>query len=338
MANGHNNLKRLMYRAFEEVRASVAIGSKTTVSEGINAFRAKLDLQVMNRNGYYESPEVRDRLMRKHTSVVKYLEAQFGDYYKCYDYDVPLPPVPAGKTNKIWICWWQGEENAPAIVKACMESVRRNACGREVVVITDENVNDYVVFPEWLEDKVEQGIITRTNLSDFLRLSLLSRYGGMWLDATFYCAGELSCPVYEAPLFTIKRPDYSHGSIACGMFAGYSLGCDSRSRRLFAVARDFYLEYWRHSRFMVDYLLIDYLVVLAQRHCAEANNALEAVVPNNPQCDELFKVLGEPFDDNEWERLKEETQLFKLTWKQEFPKRVDGRDTFYGRLLNRGLL
>ena len=334
MANGHSRISRLVRRTFEEVRASAAIGSKTTVLEGINAFRAKIDLQKMNRNGYCESPSITKHLMRKHDSVVEYLETRFGDYYKAYDYEEPLPPIPVDKANKIWMCWWQGEENAPALVRGCIDSVRRNACGREVVVITDDNLNDYVDVPEWLEDKVKRGIVTRTNLSDYLRLSLLSCYGGMWLDATFCCAGELCCPVYEAPLFTIKRPDYAHGSIACGQFAGYSLGCDSRSRRLFVVARDFYLEYWKRSTFMVDYLLIDYLIVLAQRHCAEASSALEAVVPNNPQCDDLIKVLGEPFDAGEWERLKRDTQLFKLTWKQEYPLTVAGRKTYLAMLLD----
>lgn len=334
MANGHSRISRLAHRAFEEVRASVAIGSKTTMSEGFNAFRAKLDLQKMNRNGYYESPSVTNHLMRKHESVIKYLEARFGDFYQAYDYDEFLPPVPEDMANKIWMCWWQGEENAPALVRACIESVRRNAYGREVIVITDDNLHDYVDMPAWLEDKVWQGIVTRTNLSDFLRLSLLSRYGGLWLDATFYCSGELSGPVYEAPMFTVKRPDYAHGSIACGMFAGYSLGCDSNSRRLFAVARDYYLEYWKRSSFMVDYLLIDYLIILAQRHCPEANGALEAVVPNNPQCDELIKVLGDPFDAGEWERLKKDTQLFKLTWKQEYPTEIAGHKTYLAMLLD----
>lgn len=334
MANGHSRISRLARRAFEEVRASAAIGSKTTVLEGINAFIAKCDMQKLVKNACVETPSITAHLMRKHESVINYLEARFGEFYSNYDYGRTLPPVPANRADKIWMCWWQGEENAPVLVKACIESVRRNACGREVVVISDDSLHDYVDVPDWLEDKVKQGIVTRTNLSDFLRLSLLSRYGGMWLDATFYCAGELCCPVYEAPLFTIKRPDYAHGSIACGMFAGYSLGCDSRSRRLFAVARDFYLEYWKHSTFMVDYLLIDYLIVLAQRHCAEASCALEAVVPNNPLCDDLIKVLGEPFDAGEWERLKRDTQLFKLTWKQEYPLKAAGRKTYLAMLLD----
>ena len=50
--------------------------------------------------------------------------------------------------------------------------------------------------------------------------------------------------------------------------------------------------------------------------------------------DELYKVLGEPFDEDVWKELTKDTSLFKLTWKQEFPKKKDGKDTFYAKLLD----
>ncbi|MDO4596042.1 MAG: capsular polysaccharide synthesis protein [Coriobacteriaceae bacterium] len=338
MGSGHQKLSRLARRAFEEVRASAAIGSETSFADGVNAFRAKIDLQKMNRNEYRESTEVTKRLMRKHESVVSYLESRFGSFYREYDFERPLEPVADDRKNKIWMCWWQGEENAPLLVKACIDSVRRNAGDREVIVITDENLGDYAEIPSWLMDKVDAGVVSRTNLSDYLRLYLLGQFGGIWLDATFYCVDRLSGAPYDAPVFTIKRPGYAHGSIACGNFAGYSLGCDADHRRLFSSACDFYLEYWKNSSFMVDYLLIDYLLALVERHCAEAKRDLDSVQPNNGSCDELIKMLGRPFDRCEWNSLKQGTRLFKLTWKQEFPLEVAGKETFYGALVNGHLL
>ncbi len=334
MPNGHNNIKRLAHRAAEEVKSSIAIGRACGAAEGINAFRAKLDLQVMNRNGYAEPPAVRGRLVRKHEAVMSYLENLMGDYAEGYDYKAGLSPVPEGMGDKIWMCWWQGIDNAPEIVKACIESVRRNAAGREVIVITDENLKDYVDIPKWILDKVDAGIASRTNLSDLLRLSLLARYGGIWLDATFFCCHPLASDVYSAPLFSIKRPDYLHGSIASGYFAGYSLGCDEAHRFVFAAARDLFLEYWRQSNYLIDYLLVDYLIVMAQRHCPDIATAFAAIKPNNPACDELFKVLGESFDASKWAVLSKSTDLFKLTWKQDFFRTKDGSLTAYGMLLD----
>lgn len=318
MANKHNNLKRIVHRASEEIYASRMIAKETSWSEGVNAFRAKLDIQVMNHNGYKESEAVKARLLRKHEAVLQYLENRFGNYYASYDYEAPLPPVDSDKRNKIWMCWWQGVDNAPEIVKTCVDSVRRNAGNREVILITEDNVSDYIVFPDWILEKVKKGIITRTNLSDLLRLSLLASYGGIWLDATFFCTGSLNKAVYNAPMFSIKRPDYLHASVAGGMFAGYSLGCDLTHRRVFATIRDFFLNYWQNSNYMIDYLLVDYLTVLAQRHNLYIDQAFKQIEPNNPQCDELFKILDQPYDENKWRELSAHTDLFKLTWKRNY--------------------
>jgi hypothetical protein len=337
VANGHNNIRRLAHRAGEELRATRELASVVGWPDAANTFRAKLDIQVMSRNGFKEPPAVRDRLIRKHKSVIEYLEACFGDFYASYDYEKILPVSDPALEGKIWMCWWQGLDDAPEIVRSCVDSVRRNAENREVIIITDENLADYADIPGWFIDLYHEGIVSRTHLSDLLRLTLLAEHGGMWLDATFYCAGPLSGKVYDKPIWTIKRPDYLHASVACGQFANYSLACDAAHRSIFATVRDFYLEYWRRECFLIDYLLTDYLIVLANKHCSEIAEDFSSIEPNNPQCDELVKVLGEPYDEEYWKSLKSETNLFKLTWKQEFPREKNGQRTFYGMLLDGAL-
>lgn len=272
---------------------------------------------------------MKERLLRKHETVLKYLENRFGDFFESYDYDAPLPSSDPALERKIWMCWWQGEENAPGIVRACIDSVRRNAGGHEVIVITDENLSDYVHIPDWVLQKVHAGIMSRTNLSDLLRLSLLAEHGGMWLDATFFCAGSLG-EYMDLPIWSIKRPDYLHASVACGMFAGYSLACKEDQRHPFVVARDFFLEYWRNSERLIDYLLVDYLIVLAQHHDPSVAAAFASIEPNNPRCDDLISILNESFDCSSWQLLVKDTVLFKLTWKQVFLTECESRQTYFG--------
>lgn len=333
MANGHNSIKRIVHRSCEEIGATVRIAKATSWSEAINTFRAKLDIQVMSRNGYKEPPAVKERLLRKHETVLKYLENRFVDFFESYDYDAPLLPSDPSLEGKIWMCWWQGEENAPEIVRACIDSVRRNAGGREVIVITEENLSDYAHIPDWVLDKVRAGVMSRTHLSDLLRLSLLAEHGGLWLDATFFCTGSLD-EYMDLPTWSIKRPDYLHASVACGMFANYSLGCDVGHRRVFATLRDYYLEYWRKSDELIDYLLTDYLIVLAQRHDPSVAAAFASIVPNDPRCDDLISLLDEPFDQSVWDELTSDTKLFKLSWKRSYMKTPPSEPkTFYDALL-----
>lgn len=329
---GHMNVKRVSHRIGEELHATRVIAGKTSWLDALATLRAKVDIQVMNHNGYQEPPAVRTRLLRKHEVVLRYLERLLGDYAASYDYAAPLPPADPTLTDHVWLCWWQGLDQAPKIVRACVESISHNVGAHPVTLITDTNYREYAHLPDWVMDKVRAGTITRANLSDLLRLSLLAEHGGLWLDATFFCSAPIDDLVFGHPMFTIKRPDYLHASIAGGNFAGYSLACDEEHRRVFATVRDLFLEHWRRSDLMVDYLLVDYLIVMAQRHDPSIAAAFEAVTPNNPLCDELSKCLGEPFDSVRWDELSRDTSLFKLTWKRRFPAERRGRQTFYGVL------
>ncbi|WP_257616839.1 capsular polysaccharide synthesis protein [Bifidobacterium catenulatum] len=305
-------------------------------SQAINTFRAKLDIQVMSRKNNLETPPITSRLMRKHKTVLNYLESRYADFYRRYDYAQPLPDDDPAYQGKVWLCWWQGIDNAPALVQRCVESIQRNVKEHDVIILTDENYRRYVDIPDWIVDKYRNGVFSRTHFSDILRYCLLSQHGGLWLDATFFCAHPLD-DYLDMPLFTIKRPGYDHRSVACGMFAGYSLGCDYEHRRIFAVMRDFLFEYWRTNDFLIDYLLVDYMCKLAQQYDSRIAQAFESVVPNNPQCDDLVKSLASPFNQRLWDELKSDTSLFKLTWKQQFPSVVEGKDTFYARLLQQKL-
>ena len=56
--------------------------------------------------------------------------------------------ICASEKNRIWQCWWQGEESAPPIVRKCFESVRRYAENCEIVIITKTNYSEYISIPD----------------------------------------------------------------------------------------------------------------------------------------------------------------------------------------------
>ncbi|MDO5852402.1 MAG: capsular polysaccharide synthesis protein [Methanobacteriaceae archaeon] len=288
----------------------------------------------MNKNGFQEPPAVKRRLEKKHETMITYFEKMFEEYLKNYDYNKIVLEEYSDMDNRIWICWWQGIDNAPELVKRCVESIQKNSGKYKVEIITDKNYSDFVDIPKWIEEKRKKGIITQTNYSDLLRLSLLAKYGGMWLDATFFCAHPIIEEYFEYPLWSIKRPDYLHCSVAAGYFAGYSLKCNLNNRWIFVIIRDFFLNYWKNNDRLIDYLLVDYMIALAQRQDIRISKVFNEIIPNNPCCDELCKVLGEEFDEKLWNELKKETGLFKLTWKKSYPKEIKGCKTFYGKLLD----
>ena len=84
---------------------------------------------------------------------------------------------------------------------------------------------------------------------------------------------------------------------------------------------------------MIDYLFLDYLIVLARKQNAYVNQAFNEIIPNNKNCDELLKILGTVYNSEDWEKLKENTSLFKLTWKINFQKVIDDKSTYWGKML-----
>ena len=267
----------------------------------------------------------------------KYFAEQFDDFSKNYDVEsVTVSDTDDKYQGCVWVCWWQGIEKAPEIVKMCVESIRRNIGNHKLIVITEENISDYVEFPDWMIEKYKKGIISKTHLSDVLRLELMAKYGGLWLDSTFYCSDSIEY-LFDLPVWSIKRPNYRYSSVACGYFANYSFGCSVENRKVYAIIRDYLFEYWKKYDYMIDYLFLDYLIVLARNNHEYVDSLFAASPDNNPMCDELLKVLNKPYDDIAWEQLRQDTQLFKLTWKAQAQQEVNGLKTFYEKLKNNEL-
>lgn len=328
---GHMNYKRVSKRINEELKSTIEIARVTSLMGALHTLLGKIDIQIMVHNGHVEKTWIKKHLLKKHAAMNEYFEKVFGDFSEKYIPDFNPKMLKGDCANSVWLCWWQGLDNAPEIVKRCLQSISENAEGHKVVVITEENLNEYVQFPEWLMGKYKKGIISKTHLSDLLRLELLANYGGVWLDTTFFVTGSLSY-CFESPVWTIKRPDYRHTSVACGQFANYSFGCNCENRIVFWILRDYLLEYWKKYDYMIDYLFLDYLIALAIKKDQTVRYAFDKIEPNNPRCDDLLPILGAPYDVNKWLDLKEKTQLFKLTWKADFPKKIGEKYTNYGRL------
>ncbi|RAZ02631.1 capsular biosynthesis protein, partial [Klebsiella oxytoca] len=69
-----------------------------------------------------------------------------------------------------------GMDRAPHLVRACYRSLRENLPDKEIILITSENMSDYVTFPDYIIEKWEKGQITHTHMTDLLRLELLIQY------------------------------------------------------------------------------------------------------------------------------------------------------------------
>ena len=77
---------------------------------------------------------------------------------------------------------------------------------RKIILLTKNNLNQYVSLPRCIIKKYNLGIITHTHFSDVVRVALLCEHGGTWIDSTVLLTGEIPKKFLEAPLFMFSLP------------------------------------------------------------------------------------------------------------------------------------
>ena len=123
-------------------------------------------------------------LKLKHKSITNYLRRNYSGIINQYAKKPADELTAIYNQSPIWVCWWDGKENMPEIVKVCFQSVCNHSAGHPVRLVTKHNYQEYVIIPVYIVEKFNRGMITITHFSDILRMSLLCQHGGFWVDAT----------------------------------------------------------------------------------------------------------------------------------------------------------
>ena len=116
--------------------------------------------------------------------------------------------------RKIWFLWFQGFSEAPLVVKKCYESWVKLNPEWEVIFLDQNNLTDYI-DPVLPDKKLNQ--LSKNHQSDIYRLQLLSKFGGVWADATTLCRVPLNDWLYDyldAGFFVFIHETRSYGWIS----------------------------------------------------------------------------------------------------------------------------
>ena len=241
--------------------------------------------------------------------------------------------VPSGKdrhsSDKVWVCWLQGMENAPALVQRCYRSLQENLSDRQIILLTEENYRSYVTFPAHIQEKIDAGIITPTHMSDLLRLELLLKHGGTWIDATVFCSGG-PIPGYmldsELFVFQILKPGLDGQATALSSW--FMTACTNHP--ILELTQALLYRYWEKKKGMVDYFLLHDFFQLA---CEAYPAQWAKVVPFSSSTPHVLLLrLFEPYEEDLWSILRTMTPFHKLTYK--FPEeQAELPDTYYRHIL-----
>lgn len=133
------------------------------------------------------------RIVRKINRIVKqtqkFAQLMIGEKHSIKSNWVHInPELPTQSINNIpkiiWI-YWQSEQ-LNELVDLCIYSIKKY-CGNDydIKVLNSQSVQDYLELPIFHQD------LKPAQIADYIRLSLLKEYGGIWLDASIFLTENL---------------------------------------------------------------------------------------------------------------------------------------------------
>lgn len=210
-----------------------------------------------------------DSVQKHNAEILKYLEREYSGLLE--HYRDQTEPATGQKNAPIWMLWWDGA--MPDIIKLCYRSKLHCAGDHPVILLTKDNARDYVSFPDCVWAQFESGQLRIQHLADMIRVQLIRKYGGLWLDASIYCAGAIPEEYFQMPLYSIKgNPDPRF--VSNNQWTTFAIG-GWADNVLCAFLDDFFQEYCRRGKSFIDYFMFDCAIALAYRHIPAVRESLD---------------------------------------------------------------
>ena len=204
----------------------------------------------------------------------------------------------------IYILWFQGFENAPEVVRHCVQSWKQYNPEWTIVLLSDTNLHEYVSM-----DYPEMDLWHR---SDIVRMKLLSQYGGVWADATTFCHKPLNdwLPEYIGEGFFVFDRPYSNL-----MISNWFIYAEP-SNRLLQEWASATLDYFRHHERAHTYFIPHHLFeqVCQTKECKQIWDAVpkfSAIIPHTLKSMEFLSNLHKDIDSKR-------VPIYKLSYKYQF--------------------
>ncbi|BCN29019.1 capsular polysaccharide synthesis protein [Anaeromicropila herbilytica] len=234
--------------------------------------------------------------------------------------------------DTVWFCWLQGINEAPEVVKRCLESIRRNMKDKNIIILDQNNIFDYIELPDYIMEKWRAGIIGNAHFSDLIRLELLIRHGGLWIDATVFCTDtKLLEYIKDQPIFMFSF--YYFGFNPEIMMANNWMLYGTSNQNIYCLTREFLYQYWRKYNRAVNYFIFQLFMTMAIEYYKAEFDKMPIVSQVDAHI--LSTYIFDSYDSNKYELLKSQTGIHKLSTRFD-QESIKQKDTFYDRIIRRG--
>ena len=252
----------------------------------------------------------------KNLKISNYLKTEFKEnnpnalkeQYKDFIVNLPCYNHTHMRSKKIFWLWFQGERTAPNISKACLNSIFRNCKSHEIIVINQNNMDMYVHFPYFILNKFKSNSFSIIHFSDLLRLELLIKYGGTWIDSTVLIT-KYNETLFNNDFFFFQIPNNTH----CAGSSWFITA--EKENPILRTTRDLLYHYWSKNNDIFDYFLFHFFFKMAYDIYNKDLYNMPFILSRD--ANQLQNELLKPFNKRKYEEILNISSVHKLTRKRE---------------------
>ena len=182
-----------------------------------------------------------------------------------------------------------------------------------VIMLSKDNYREYIDLPKEIEEKILNKVKCIAYLSDIIRFGLLSKRGGIWLDATIYVSQPITS--WSMSLYSIrhttKDPRYVLDGYRWSSFMLASIPHEVIPTFVYKAL----LAYFQENNALIDYFLTDYLIATIYLNNEYARKQIDSLPEDNSDCLELLMNMSKPYDKDRLETMLKARRFHKLDWR-----------------------
>lgn len=270
---------------------------------------------------------------RKRRQVCQnYLRKNYSDIINKWKYKRDCEENYIGIDSPVWIFWWQGKRQCPYPVDLCVQSVERRSGRHPVHFVSQENIDDYIDIPKYIRKKFDSGNILPAHFADYIRMCLLYKYGGIWIDAAFMLTRPIPESISDYKFFSINHGGKRDWVASSDKWSIGLLG-SGKNYTLMGFCKEMFEAYWEKENVEIAYLFSDYIIALGYEEIEEIHQDVDALPENNKDCFFFIENGNKECDSAKLKRILSENWLAQLTYKVKWEKVKDGKETYFGVLL-----
>lgn len=226
-------------------------------------------------------------------SVKRFIAGKRAIHREIYRYGTDQ--IPKHIPKKIWIYWDKGWDKAPALAQICSESWKIKNPDWNIALI-DDKMTKVLLDIDWIEKKN----LSPQSKSDIIRINLLYKHGGVWVDSTTLCITPLTewlPPLMQSGFFAF--PDTNRDRSIQSWFIA-----STKNHIILEKWREIINIYWKKNPIIKHYFWLHYLfdlIIIRNETCRHAWAITPKLSPRGPHI--IKRILTnnnfpEPIEDD----------------------------------------